>query len=100
MAGKRKITRNPKAAPADLYGLGAHSQKMLAAAGIHTRARLQKLGPIAAYVAVIEAGEKPSLNLLWGIAGALMNVHWSKLPEDYRSSLLLEYDAWCDRRGR
>jgi hypothetical protein len=37
-----------------------------------------------------------SLNLLWGIAGAVTDTHWSKLPADYRSSLLLEYDAHCD----
>jgi len=37
-----------------------------------------------------------SLNLLWGIAGALTNTHWSKLSADYRSSLLLEYDGLLD----
>ncbi len=99
MAGKRKTIRSIGARPAELCGLGAYSRKMLAAAGIHTRAQLQKLGPVAAYIAVVEAGQKPTLNLLWGIAGALMNVHWSRLPADYRSALLLEYDAWCDRRG-
>jgi len=73
---------------------------MLNAAGIYTRHDLEKLGPVSAYVAVIEAGCKPSLNLLWAIAGALRGEHWSKLPDDYRASLLLEYDAWYDRNGR
>jgi len=85
---------------ADLYGLGPASQHLLNAAGIFTFQDLQELGPVAAYVAVIEAGKGPSLNLLWAIAGALSGIHWSELPAETRSALLLQYDAWCDQRSR
>ena len=88
---------NPDARISELYGLGSVSQDMLQAAGIHTLRDLEQLGPVPAYAAVIEAGCRPSLNLLWAIAGALRGEHWSKLPDDYRGTLLLEYDAWCDR---
>ena len=90
---------NPDAKISELYGLGSVSQEMLKAAGIHTRRDLETHGPVPAYIAVIEAGCRPSLNLLYAIAGALRGEHWSKLPDDYRGTLLLEYDAWCDQNG-
>ena len=84
-------------APA-LLGLGPVSLAILKRAGITTRAQLEKMGPVAAFVAAKKVDPKVSLNLLWGIAGAITDTHWSKLPPDYRSSLLLEYDAHCDVR--
>lgn len=103
---RKRRTANRKAKPGartdtgQLPGLGPYSQRMLAAAGIRNRADLERHGPVGAYVAVINAGGKPTLNLLWGIAGALSGVHWSKLESGYRASLLREYDAWCDQSGR
>lgn len=82
-------------APA-LLGLGPVSLEILKRAGITTRAQLEKLGPVAAFSAAKKIEPKVTLNLLWGIAGAITDTHWSKLPADYRSSLLLEYDAHCD----
>ena len=85
---------------AALPNLGPASSVMLRQAGIDSRQKLEALGPVAAYRAVIDAGSAPSLNLLWAIAGALSDTHWTRLADDYRSSLLLEYDAACDLAGR
>lgn len=95
----RRVTSRARADTEELHGLGPYSQRLLAAAGIHNRADLERHGPVGAYVAVITSGGKPSLNLLWGMAGALSGIHWSKLEPEYRSSLLREYDAWCDQRA-
>ena len=90
---KKKAAKSTKPA---LLGLGPVSLAILERAGITTRAQLEKLGPVAAFIAAKRIEPKVSLNLLWGIAGAVTDTHWSKLPADYRSSLLLEYDAHCD----
>lgn len=79
-----------------LLGLGPFSLRILRAAGIHTRAELEKLGPVNAFLAAKRVEPKVSLNLLWGIAGAVTDTHWTKLPADFRSSLLLEYDGRVD----
>jgi DNA transformation protein and related proteins len=70
--------------------------RVLRAAGISTRADLERLGPVKAYLAAKRVEPRVTLNLLWGIAGALIDKHWSKLSAQYRSELLLEYDGQLD----
>ena len=79
-----------------LLGLGPVSLRILRAAGITTRADLERLGPVKAYIAAKRIEPRVTLNLLWGIAGAITDTHWTKLPSEYRSSLLLDYDAHLD----
>jgi DNA transformation protein len=79
-----------------LLGLGPVSLRVLRAAGIATRADLERLGPVRAYIAAKRIEPRVTLNLLWGIAGAVTDTHWTKLPVEYRSSLLLDYDALLD----
>ena len=79
-----------------LLGLGPVSLRILRAAGIATRADLERLGPVRAYTAAKRIEPRVTLNLLWGIAGAITDTHWSKLPSEYRSSLLLDYDGHLD----
>jgi hypothetical protein len=79
-----------------LLGLGPVSLRVLRAAGIATRADLEGLGPVRAYIAAKRIEPRVTLNLLWGIAGAVTDTHWTKLPAEYRSSLLLDYDAHLD----
>jgi TfoX C-terminal domain len=79
-----------------LLGLGPVSLRVLRKAGINTRADLERMGPVRAYMAAKRVERRVTLNLLWGIAGALTNTHWTRLPEEYRSSLLLEYDGLVD----
>jgi hypothetical protein len=85
-------------AAVDLYGLGPFSLRILRKAGISTRAQLNEVGPLAAFIAAKSIDPKVSLNLLWGLAGAYTDTHWTKLPKEYRSTLLLEYDAYCDQQ--
>lgn len=96
----RKATRSGAGEVARLFGLGPVSEAMLRGAGVTTVAELERLGPVGAYVRVIETGAHPSLNLLWGLASAVTGIHWSRLPAEYRASLLVEYDAWCDQNQR
>jgi DNA transformation protein len=79
-----------------LLGLGPVSLRVLRAAGIATRADLERLGPVQAFIAAKRIEPAVTLNLLWGIAGAVTDKHWTKLSAEYRSSLLLEYDGLMD----
>lgn len=65
---------------------------MLQAAGINTASDLHRLGSVSAFMAVQEAGQRPTMNLLWALEGALRQVHWAKLPDKVRAKLLKEMD--------
>jgi DNA transformation protein len=89
-------TRMKKDDIAALRNLGPKSATWLHAVGIHTRADLERLGAVRAYLQVKRGGFKVSLNLLYALAGVLQDVHWNKLPHDERSRLILEVDALED----
>ena len=91
-----KLKRQSGSARSALLGLGPVSLRILRAAGITTRADLERLGPVKAYIAAKRIEPRVTLNLLWGIAGAITDTHWTKLPSEYRSSLLLDYDGHLD----
>lgn len=79
--------------PLSLFpGLGPKSTAMLQAAGITTLAQLQALGSVQAYILVKRAGCKPSLNLLWGLEGAITGEPWQLVSRHHRTSLLLALD--------
>jgi DNA transformation protein len=71
-----------------LQNLGPASIKMLQAAGIDDAAALRRLGSVGAFLAVQEAGQRPTMNLLWALEGALREEHWAKLTEKVRVKLL------------
>ena len=72
---------------ADVPNLGPQSVEMLAAAGIVDEDQLRGLGPVVAFLAVKQAGQNPSMNLLWAIAAGLQNRHWTDLSDDEKSGL-------------
>lgn len=77
----------------DLPGLGPKSLAMLAAAGLHGRADLERLGSVQAYLRVKAAGQNASLNLLWALEGALAGQDWRVVAREERTRLLLALDA-------
>jgi len=85
--GSRKPTRQELAVQA-LANLGPVSQRWLADAGIRTRADLERIGSVAAYKKVAEAGHKPSANLLYALEGALLDLRWDRLSEEIKRNLL------------
>lgn len=75
-----------------LRNLGPASSRMLAAAGIATPEALRALGSVAAYAAVQRAGQRPSLNLLWALEGALADRDWRDIAQHERTALLMQLD--------
>lgn len=80
-----------------LPNLGPASERMLHAAGIRTPAALRALGAVPAFVAVRQAGQQPSLNLLWALEGALSGRDWKSVAQQDRTALLMQLD---DLRAR
>lgn len=70
-----------------LRNLGPVSRRWLAEVGIETRAALERAGSLGAYRKVRESGVRVSLNLLYALEGALLDVHWTKLPPDLKRRL-------------
>lgn len=75
-----------------LRNLGLRSDEMLLYAGIKSVRQLQKLGSVAAFVAVKRAEGKPSLKLLWALDGALTDRDWKDVAKNDRLSLLLQLE--------
>lgn len=85
--------RGPPAGTLDgLRGLGPASTAMLRSAGIRSVKQLQRLGAVRAFLQVQAAGQRPSLNLLWALEGALTGLPWQQVARLERTRLLLELD--------
>lgn len=82
----------------DLRNLGPASERMLVAAGITTPRELDRLGSLEAYRRAIAAGGHRSLNFLWSLDAALLDVDWRDLPPE-RKSLLRSQVAQDDPAG-
>ena len=80
-----------------LPNLGPASERMLHAAGICTPAAFRALGAVPAFVAVRQAGQQPSLNLLWALEGALSGRDWKTVALHERTALLMQLDDLSTR---
>ena len=83
----------------DLRNLGAKSEQLLGAIGIHTADELRRRGAVAAFAQLKHVGITSSLNTLWALAGALEpwpeGRHWREVARgDERLSLLLALEDY------
>lgn len=77
-----------------IRNIGPTSAEWLAAVGVESMEDLARTGAVEAYRRVkshlaIEPA-KVSLNLLWALQGALMELHWTDVPDALRQQLLAE----------
>lgn len=79
---KKRITKL-----SDLKNFGPKSTEWLNAIGVYTKADLRRLGSVTIYRLLKEQGYNVSLNMVYAIEGALMDVHWNKLPLDVKAEL-------------
>ena len=71
-----------------MKNLGPKSMEWLASVGVYTLDDVAKLGVVESYKRVKAAyHEKVSLNLLWGLQAALLDLPWNELPPDIKSEL-------------
>jgi DNA transformation protein len=71
----------------DLRNLGPASAAWLREAGVATVDDLERLGSVEAFLRVSEARPEASVNLLYALEGALIDVRWDLLPPDVRADL-------------
>ena len=83
-----------------LKNVGPVSRDWLVSVGVKKRADLIRMGPVEAFLRVRAAGHKPTLNLLWALAGAERGLQWNRLSAEDRQQLLLELDAAIASRSK
>lgn len=71
----------------NLRNIGPTSAAWLREAGITTIAKLQEVGPVAAYRLVKQEQSAVSLNLLWALAAGLLDQDWRELSEEQKEKL-------------
>lgn len=76
-----------------IRNVGPKSAAWLRQVGVRTTEDLERIGPVEAFLKVKRAGFRPSLNLLYSMAGALDDCHWADLPEDRKQELLSALEA-------
>ena len=71
-----------------MKNMGPKSREWLASVGIHSVDDVAKLGVVETYRRVRAAyPEKVSLNLLYGLQAALLDLPWNELPPDIKEEL-------------
>jgi len=76
-----------------IRNVGPKSAAWLRQIGVRTPEDLARVGPVDAFLKVKRAGFRPSLNLLYSMAGALADCHWADLPEEKKQELLAGLEA-------
>lgn len=71
-----------------MKNLGPKSREWLASVGVHTLDDVVNLGVVETYRRVKAAyPKKVSLNLLYGLQAALLDLPWNELPPDIKQEL-------------
>ena len=76
-----------------IRNIGPKSAAWLRQVGVRTAEDLFRIGPVVAFLKIKRAGFRPSLNLLYSMAGAIDDCHWTDLSADRKSRLILELEA-------
>ena len=71
-----------------IRNVGPKSAAWLRQVGVRSTEDLGRIGPVEAFLKVKRAGFRPSLNLLYSMAGALADCHWTDLPDARKQELL------------
>lgn len=76
-----------------MKNLGPKSSEWLASVGVHTLDDVVALGVVETYKRVKAAYPKQvSLNLLYGLQAALLDISWNELPPDVKAELKRQVD--------
>lgn len=76
-----------------IRNVGPKSAAWLRQVGVRTGEDLARIGPVEAFLKVKRAGFRPSLNLLYAMAGALADCHWAELPDERKQALIADLEA-------
>jgi len=71
-----------------MRNIGKVSRTWLRAIELHTLDDLKRCGSVAAYRMIKSMQPKATLNLLWALEGAILDIDWRELPEQRKVKLL------------
>jgi DNA transformation protein len=74
-----------------LRNVGPETARRLTALGVADEAALRRVGAVQAYRLLKSADPRhTTLNALWALAGALLDLPWTHLPPDLKETLRAE----------
>lgn len=76
-----------------IRNVGPKSAAWLRQVGVRTIEDLTRVGPVEVFLKVKRAGFRPSLNLLYAMAGAIDDCHWTDLAEERKAALMRDLEA-------
>lgn len=77
-----------------LKGLGPKSEKSLNRIGLYSKADLINLGAVRAYLRLKQSSsDRPSLNFLYALVGAIEDRHWTDISKAEKLNLMNELEA-------
>jgi len=79
-----------------LQNIGPKSAAWLRQVGVRTLDDLKALGAVGVFMKVKRAGFRPSLNLLYALAGAEQGRHWATLSPEEKNALVVDASARDD----
>ncbi len=82
-----------------LLNIGPKSAAWLRQVGVRTHDELKALGAVGVFLKVKRAGFRPSLNLLYALAGAELGCHWTELTPEHKQAMVLEVNAYDDQQA-
>jgi DNA transformation protein and related proteins len=85
---------------AKLLNIGPKSAAWLRQVGVRTFDDLKQHGAVGVFLKVKRAGFRPSLNLLYALAGAELGCHWTALTAEQKNALIVEVNAWDDAQAQ
>jgi DNA transformation protein len=77
----------------ELMNIGPTIRKRLNEIGVHTRADLERIGPVKAYRRICQNYPDQTIPVcyyLYSLQGALMGVHWDSVPKNVKDELFLK----------
>ncbi len=92
--------REGRARPApglsELKNIGKVTERWLNGIGVFSERDLRRLGAVKAYRRIRAIEPAATVNLLFALQGAIMGVHWSRLPAPVKELMIRE----VERAGR
>lgn len=77
----------PASSLAVLKNLGPKSEQWLNSIGVYTLDDLRVMGAIDCCLILKAQGYPISLNLAYAIEGAILDIHWTKIPDNIKQQL-------------
>jgi DNA transformation protein len=77
----------------NLKNIGEVSEKMLNSIDVFTKEDIEDLGPVTIYFILKSRGFDVSMNMVYALQGAIMNLHWNELPSTVKNILVEQVET-------